>query len=381
MKKVLTALLAALLLLFVVGCGSNKSKGDDANSGDDGNTADSGDDGNTADSGDDGNTANSGDDGDTADSGDDGNTADSGDDGDTADSGDDGNTANTGDDGDTADTGDDGNTADSGDDGDTADTGDDGNTGDDDSTSVCGNGIVEEGEICDGNKTTCKELGLGDSEVSIECNENCNGWLDANLCKRTYTCPSKPEYSVWNSVSEYEQTWDGEKWEPADSITQYNEETSDEPCRFMCAEDVEWDKDELKCKDPFIFSHAGLDWSKKTSSTKNWSSAVTYCKNLGGHLPTISELRTLIQDCPSTETGGACGVIDSCLESSCWSDSCAGHYPEVDNTGKYSVFGDTGWFWSASEQLDTQDAWRVDFKYGRVVENYKNGKGFVRCVR
>ncbi|MGI6395341.1 MAG: DUF1566 domain-containing protein [bacterium] len=214
MKKVLTALLAALLLLFVVGCGSSKSSGDDANSGDDGNTADSGDDGNTADSGDDGNTADSGDDGNTADSGDDGNTAD---------------------------TGDDGNTANSGDDGDTANSGDDGDTGDDDSTPVCGNGTVEEGEICDGNKTTCKELGLGGSEEDIECNGSCDGWITAEICKKTFDCSGKLENSVWNSVDSYTQTWDGEKWVPADSDTEYNEETSDKSCRYKCAEGFVWD--------------------------------------------------------------------------------------------------------------------------------------------
>ena len=55
-----------------------------------------------------------------------------------------------------------------------------------------------------------------------------------------------------------------EKMGACDSVAEYSEETSDESCRFKCAEDVDWDKEGLKCKDPLIFSHAGLDWSKKS---------------------------------------------------------------------------------------------------------------------
>ncbi|MGI6393764.1 MAG: DUF1566 domain-containing protein [bacterium] len=247
----------------------------------------------------------------------------------------------------------------------------------------CGNGIIEPGEVCDGNAKSCKTLGLGDSSVIVECKEDCSGWATAGICKRTFVCDGKLEHSVWNSVSEYEQTWDGEKWEPADSVAEYSEETSDESCRFKCAEDVDWDKEGLKCKDPFIFPHAGLDWSKKSSNTKGWISAVTYCENLSGRLPTISEFRTLIQNCPATETGGECTVTDECLSySSCWSDSCYGHYPEGDNTGKHSAFGDTDWFWSASELSDHTDyAWGVHFFNGYVYSNYKTGTHYARCVR
>ncbi|HDT11782.1 MAG TPA: PEGA domain-containing protein [bacterium] len=63
---------------------------------------------------------------------------------------------------------------------------------------------------------------------------------------------------------------------------------------------------------------SGLKWSKKAPSRMNWSDAMKYCENLkeDGHsawrLPTISELRTLIKNCPATQTGGACS--SPCLE-------------------------------------------------------------------
>jgi uncharacterized protein (TIGR02145 family) len=113
----------------------------------------------------------------------------------------------------------------------------------------------------------------------------------------------------------------------------------------------------------------------------NWDEAVSYCEDLGGRLPTISELRTLIQNCPATETGGECGATDSCLSSDCWNGKCDGC--ENDTSGKYSVFGDTSWFWSSSEQSSSSDfAWVVHFYNGNVRNGYKNDDFYdVRCVR
>jgi hypothetical protein len=77
--------------------------------------------------------------------------------------------------------------------------------------------------------------------------------------------------------------------------------------------------------DKFCHSHDGLNWSDASSNKMTWDEAITYCENLGGRLPTISELRTLIQNCPGTETGGECGVTDDCLSSDdCRTDPCDG---------------------------------------------------------
>jgi uncharacterized protein (TIGR02145 family) len=138
-------------------------------------------------------------------------------------------------------------------------------------------------------------------------------------------------------------------------------------------------------EDFFCHSHGGLNWSDASSSIMHWFAATTYCENLGGRLPTISELRTLIQNCPGTETGGACKVTDKCLsEDDCWSMNCSGC--EYDSSGKYSVFGDTGFFWSSSEQSDDASyVWHVSFDGGHVGHSYRNygpnDYDSVRCVR
>ncbi|MBQ4438903.1 DUF1566 domain-containing protein [bacterium] len=133
----------------------------------------------------------------------------------------------------------------------------------------------------------------------------------------------------------------------------------------------------------------GLTWSARASSTMTWSNAGTYCNNLtegglsGWHLPTISELRTLIQNCSGTVTGGSCGVTDSCLSySDCRNGACSSCSLDSDSTGKYSKFGDTGVFWSSSTRSDgTNGAWLVGFSLGSVSDSNKSSRYYVRCVR
>ena len=133
----------------------------------------------------------------------------------------------------------------------------------------------------------------------------------------------------------------------------------------------------------------GNMWSPKASLTMDWYDAVSYCNNLTAcgysdwHLPTISELRTLIRNCSNTETGGECGVTDSCLSySECKNDACSGCSSDSDSTGKYSKLGDTVSFWSSSTRSDNTDtAWLVNFNYGNVLHYNKTGNNHVRCVR
>ena len=111
-----------------------------------------------------------------------------------------------------------------------------------------------------------------------------------------------------------------------------------------------------------------LLWSEKADKM-NWNNAKKYCENLneGGlenwRLPDIDELRTLIQNCSGTATGGACKASEknNCLSGECWtSENCASCSP--DSSGKYSKLGDTGWLWSSSTTSDNVvDAWGVNF--------------------
>ena len=124
-------------------------------------------------------------------------------------------------------------------------------------------------------------------------------------------------------------------------------------------------------------------WSSR-SDHMDWESAVDYCNNLSEsgysdwRLPTISELRTLIQNCSGTELGGSCGVTNNCLSLRCWNDSCTNSC-SPDDSGYYSKLGDTRSLWSSSS---TDHAWRMDFDNAGVRQSNKaDDFNSVRCVR
>jgi hypothetical protein len=129
-----------------------------------------------------------------------------------------------------------------------------------------------------------------------------------------------------------------------------------------------------------------LMWSFKTPSDQSWNDAINYCNNLteGGYsdwrLPTISELRSIIRNCPATETGGICGVTDSCLDNSCRNSACNGC--SEDSSGKHSVFGDVDWLWSISSLVweETHDLC-VNFINGAITFDNETGYNYTRCVR
>ena len=163
-----------------------------------------------------------------------------------------------------------------------------------------------------------------------------------------------------------------------------------EECRGGC------DSSANECK-PSEDPDSGLTWSSRALKTMMWADAVNYCDDLveGGfsdwRLPTISELRTLIQNCPISEPGGDCAVTDDCLNSLCWAlvgekgyfcNAACSH----DENGKYSKFGDEDWFWSSSVKPENSNyAWGIDFDEARFSTYNKDegyfGGGNVRCVR
>ena len=150
--------------------------------------------------------------------------------------------------------------------------------------------------------------------------------------------------------------------------------------------DEEDDNDyEITC--PWKDSDTGYRWSAKTADHISWNNAISYCADLeeGGYndwkLPTISELRTLIINCPATETGGICKGTDDCLSlEDCRNDPCDGCYTKK----FFSKIEDVDSLWSSSERSDdTGDAWTVDFYHGNITTYNKFYDYLIktRCVR
>ena len=237
---------------------------------------------------------------------------------------------------------------------------------------------------------------------SGECVFKCDSefYWNNNACEakptRIVECEDLPENAEWNIVSEITQSWDGEQWSPSNQGI-FNEEPSTTECRFKCSPQYAWNGSQCtSCSPtgptPCIDSTSGLMWSAKSNSSMEWEHAVSYCENLNEgkysdwQLPTISELRTLIINCQTTETGGNCGITDNCLSAGSV-DNCNYHYYcegcDDDLSGGHSKFGDNNAFWSYSV-LDGQPhlyAWMVGFDDGQIQFDNKDKAFFVRCVR
>lgn len=132
--------------------------------------------------------------------------------------------------------------------------------------------------------------------------------------------------------------------------------------------------------DKFCHFHDDLNWSDASSIGMTWDEAVIYCENLGGRLPNITELRTIIINCPGSMTGGACAVNepDHLSHSADYSDDCFCN----GSAESYSALGDKKIALLSSSKLSdyTDRAWYVYFLMGDVGNDESN-YGHVRCVR
>jgi len=141
-------------------------------------------------------------------------------------------------------------------------------------------------------------------------------------------------------------------------------------------------KDETLCPENDTFCHEAGDllWSDRSANTMNWDDAVKYCTDLKGSLPTVDELRSLIENCSDTETGGECVVssegisIDSI-------DECNGC--EWNDSGKYSSLKDVHVFWSSTQKEESDSiVFIVEFFNAAIKLTDKSALGaHVRCVK
>jgi len=150
-------------------------------------------------------------------------------------------------------------------------------------------------------------------------------------------------------------------------------------------------------------SHDGLMWQRGYSQEyMTLLEGQEYCSDLvvGGHddwrLPTIDELRTIIEGCTDTEHGGDCAVTEEHATSNNWSDACYcednggpgtnGFYWEPD-TWEYTIDPSNendanGYFWASTTVPDeSNSAWCVIFSNGNVTYFDQDLYNYVRCVR
>lgn len=135
-----------------------------------------------------------------------------------------------------------------------------------------------------------------------------------------------------------------------------------------------------------------LSWETSSSSTAmNWVAAGAYCQTLSDEeqkewrLPTINELRSLIDGCAATELAGECGATDLCQQEGCADPSCAG-CDSLRGPGPNGVYwpngltGEIGSYWSSSQLENAGMVWSVNFAGGSVIANDVDSSLYVRCV-
>lgn len=241
-------------------------------------------------------------------------------------------------------------------------------------------------------ENSTKECVVFGSIYKCECNPD--HYWDGTVCgtvqTQTVNCTGLPNNAEWNTASEIIQTWDSYlgTWVPV-ATGSYNEIASTNQCRFKCEENYIWSNNSQCLYD---MDNDPLMWSslQEKSYPSNPFIESSACDNVndGGfsdwRLPTIDELRTLIQNCDNTKTGGSCAITNECLSwDDCITDSCNGC--DKDLSGKYSKLGDTTWLYSVSEQPDNEHNYVVDFSNGQINDiNNVIGVGirfYYRCVR
>jgi len=146
-----------------------------------------------------------------------------------------------------------------------------------------------------------------------------------------------------------------------------------------------YDTDEI-----WVDAATGLGWQKRVSDTMTWADGIAYCDALAldgrddWHLPTISELRSIVTGCDKL---AGCGITDECAGyNSCggYLKTCEGCPLKQGSVMPPALDDDEQTYWSATEEEITKEknAWIIRFTSGKIEYVDKGWDVFaVRCAR
>ena len=138
---------------------------------------------------------------------------------------------------------------------------------------------------------------------------------------------------------------------------------------------------------------SGVTWARAPAGqTLPFDKAQARCEalTLDGHddwvLPSVEAIRSLIRDCPTTVTGGACKVSSLCAEPGCFGEPCFGcAFLKGERRGCYwpdALGRDCDWVWSSTEVAGRPGfVWFADYPYGFVLPISKDYEMGAWCVR
>ena len=129
-----------------------------------------------------------------------------------------------------------------------------------------------------------------------------------------------------------------------------------------------------------------LIWSETKKTKLSQGGCNTQCTNLneggyssGWRLPTINELRMLVQNCNKTVSlpEGVCQVSDDCIQTSCKTESDC----KCSSGADYSKLGDTDSLWSGTKvESNMSAAWYINFSSAYIDSTNTSEKKSARCV-
>jgi len=238
------------------------------------------------------------------------------------------------------------------------------------------------------NDDSTSDQGKKQGELYGECypNKTCNEGLvcevEDNVCIREHN-DSEDDSDIENSDNA--DTADSDYTDDTDSDSDDSDAENDEDSTE--SEEPEVVLPECSAGGETPCRNENLIWSAKADTKMNWEAAKSYCENdvnEGGftdwRLPKIDELRTLVQKCEGTVTGGKCAISDpdhlsteDLVDADC---VCEGK-----ENGYYSKLGDDEWCWSSSSVNNEERAWYLLFNIGAIATDNKTNQHYLRCVR
>lgn len=135
-------------------------------------------------------------------------------------------------------------------------------------------------------------------------------------------------------------------------------------------------------------SVCGLVWQQDLAGSDYQAGAIATCEGLGvgglsWRLPSIGELRCLVNGCQDTALDGECEVDDACTDVGCLTTAC-------DGCGEAG--GDVGCYWSSqlgntcddplwsSTAMNEERAWVLHFRDGSISHDDITEHHYVLCV-
>ncbi len=245
---------------------------------------------------------------------------------------------------------------------------------------MCGDGGVDTdiGEVCEvGDTATCADASDGYYDKGFAtCLADCTGW-DYDYCERICGNHQKDEGEACDgdslSCAEFNPVlYGGGTAACKEDCSGYDMST----CQSKCPTD-----------NPFCRERGGKYWSD-ILVIESSADPIVACQSYGGRLPTISELRSLVQHCPALEPNGGCGVTDSCLAyAACYEGKgCEGCTDSSQPAGYFSAFGDQIALPSISEMPSTFPMiWAIAFSLSNnqvsLYFEYPMSLFQIRCVK